>query len=225
MEANQPKPGFREVFRRIVPDSVRRERQVFLRLGPKPGAIYARLRLLAYLGVHSNNMEKIHADARSFLFVCFGNIMRSPMAEMMFRESVTEAGLPNLVVGSAGLHAVSGNTAHPRAITASEEIGLPLTPHRARLLTADVVSRADAIFVMDFQNQAEMLALYPEARNKTLMLSAYAEGRERNREISDPYFGDLEATRRCYALLRTCIRNLTMALAAHRRAAAESVSL
>jgi protein-tyrosine phosphatase len=225
MEATQQKSGFREVVRKIVPDRIRREREICLRLGRKAGAIYVRLRLLDYLGLHLDNMGKIHTDARSFLFVCFGNIMRSPMAEVMFRKFVSEAGLPDMVVGSAGLHAVSGNAAHPRAITASEEIGLPLTLHRATLLTADLVSRTDAIFVMDFQNKAEMLALYPGAWNKTLMLSAYAEGRERYREISDPYFGDLEGTRRCYAVLRTCIRNLTMDLAAHHRTSTEPVPL
>jgi protein-tyrosine-phosphatase len=45
------------------------------------------------------------------------------------------------------------------------------------------------------------------------MLSAYGDGPTRYREIPDPYFGDLEATRHCYAVLQTCIRNLTNDLA------------
>ncbi len=214
MNADEQKPGLTQVLRKILPDSFQRERQIFFRLGPKAGPIYVRLRLLACLGIDSPDMEKIPAGARSFLFVCFGNIMRSPMAEVMFRESVAEADLPNLRVCSAGLHAVSGNEAHPRALVASEEIGLPLARHRAQLLNADLVARADAIFVMDFQNKAEMVALYPEAEDKILMLSGYADGPERHREISDPYLGDLEATRRCYAVLQTCIRNLTIDLVA-----------
>jgi protein-tyrosine-phosphatase len=51
--------------------------------------------------------------------------------------------------------------------------------------------------------------------SKVVMLSAYAEGAQRCREIPDPYFGDLEATRRCYALLQTCIHNLAAELGAH----------
>jgi protein-tyrosine phosphatase len=224
MNSDQQKPGFRQVLRKIVPDSLLREHRVFLRLGRKAGPIYARLRLLDSLGLRSTNMKRIHASARSFLFVCSGNIMRSPMAEVMFRESVAKANLPNLLVCSAGLHAVSGKEAHPRAMAASQEIGLPLTQHRAQLLTSALVSQADAIFVMDFQNKAEMLALYPEAGNKILMLRAYADGRERYREISDPYFGDLEDTLRCYAVLHTCIQNLTIDLAAHSLTSAVSVS-
>jgi len=51
---------------------------------------------------------------------------------------------------------------------------------------------------MDFENLAELYAVYPEAKNKIHMLSAFAEGKQRNREIADPYYGDEKTTRRCY---------------------------
>ncbi len=220
MGENASNAGWKQLFRTVVPDSLLRERQVFLRLGPKAGPIYARLRLLDTLGVHSPNIGKVPVDARSFIFVCFGNIMRSPMAEAMFRKAAGQANLSSLRVCSAGVHAVDGNPAHPMAMEASQELGLPLSQHRAQLLTPDLVSQADVIFVMDFQNKAEVLALYPEARLKVLMLSCYAEGASRYREIPDPYFGDLETTRRCYAVLQTCIQNLIADLARPASAAA-----
>lgn len=213
MNTDPQKRPFIHAVRKIVPDSVLRERQVFLCLGRKARPIYAWLRLLDFIGVHSPNMERIRTDARSFLFVCFGNIMRSPMAEAMFRKSAAEANLCHLGIRSAGLHAVPGSEAHPRALAASQEVGLSLAQHRAQLLTAELVSQADVIFAMDFRNKAEMLALYPDAGDKILMLSAYGDGPTRYREIPDPYFGDLEATRHCYAVLQTCIRNLTNDLA------------
>jgi protein-tyrosine-phosphatase len=212
MNEDQAKQGLKRVVRKIVPDSLLRERGIFLRLGPKAGPIYARLRLLDSLGVHSPNTGVIKPSARSFLFICFGNIMRSPMAEAMLRKAAKDANLLSVQANSAGLHAVPGTEAHPRAVAASTEIGLSLTQHRAQLLTADLVAQADAILVMDFQNKAEMLALYPEASDKILMLSAYAEGPQRYGEIPDPYLGDLDTTRRCYALLETCVRNLTKEL-------------
>jgi hypothetical protein len=64
---------------------------------------------------------------------------------------------------------------------------------------------------MDFQNKAELLTLYPDAANKIYMLSAYAEGAWKCREIPDPYLGDLEITRDCARQLRTCIQNLLAA--------------
>ena len=211
-DVEQPKAGPKQWLRRRIPDFLLKERDTFLRLGPKAGAIYAWYRLLDCMGVRPQKRERIPPSTRSVLFVCFGNIMRSPMAEAMFRQST--AGTQILVTAvSAGLHAIPSREAHPRALVASSEFGISLVEHRAQLLTPGMVSQADAIFVMDFQNKAEVLALYPEARDKVVMLSAYADGAERCREIPDPYFGDLEATRRCYALLQTCIHNLAAELA------------
>jgi len=224
MDENASNTGWKQIFRTMVPDVLLRERQLFLRLGPKAGPIYARLRLLDTVGVHSPNIGKVPSNAQSFLFVCFGNIMRSPMAEAMFRKAASQASLATLRVCSAGVHAINGSQAHPMAMEASQELGLPLSQHRAQLLTPDLVSEADVILVMDFQNKAEVLALYPEARQKVLMLSAYAGNAHRYREIPDPYFGDLETTRRCYAVLETCIQNLTAELAAHSAHAAAPVS-
>jgi protein-tyrosine phosphatase len=211
-EVEQPKAGPKQWLRRLIPGSLLKERDTFLRLGAKAGAIYAWYRLLDCMGLGPQKSERILPSTKSILFVCFGNIMRSPMAEAMFRQCTVGT---HIFAVSAGLHAIPGREAHPWALEASREIGISLVQHRAQLLTPEMVSQADVIFVMDFQNQAEVLALYPEAREKVVMLSAYADGEERCREIPDPYFGDLEATRRCYAVLQTCIHNLAAELEAH----------
>ena len=130
------------------------------------------------------------------------------MAEAVMKEQLSDAGLKHIEVTSAGLHAVPGREAHPWAVEAAADMGISLIHHRARLLTAEMITKADCIFAMDFQNKAELLTLYPEAAPKICMLSAYAQGRRRGREIPDPYTGDLETTKSCYRELRTCIRNL-----------------
>jgi protein-tyrosine-phosphatase len=202
----------KERLRRLVPPTLLEERGIILRLGPAAGRIYARLRLLDWLGIRSGNGALVRPGSRNFLFVCFGNLMRSPMAEAMFRESIASASLTGIQVTSAGLHAVPGTPAHPWALAASEEIGLSLAGHRARQLTAEMVSVADAIFAMDFQNKAELLAQYPEAKNKILMLSAYASGVLRCREIRDPYFGNVSTTQQCYGVIQKCVKLLTTTL-------------
>ena len=106
------------------------------------------------------------------------------------------------------MHASPGREAHPWAQEAAADLGISLTQHRAKLLTREMVSRADCVFAMDFQNKAELLTLYPEAQEKILMLSAYAEGAWKDREIPDPYLGDVEVTRHCGRQLQICIRNL-----------------
>ena len=99
-----------------------------------------------------------------------------------------------------------------RAQVAAWDLELPLDNHRSQLLTAEMVAQADVLFAMDFQNQAELLAQFPEARKKIFMLSTYGEGSQRYREIADPYFGDQDEARRCFAVLETCVNNLVKSL-------------
>lgn len=193
----------------MVPDSLRRQRDIVRLLGAKAGRIYARLYLLDLLRVPTAKRRLVPSSARSFVFVCYGNIMRSAMAEGLMRQALTEAKVEQQVrIVSAGLHATAGGKAHLWAQAASADLGISLAGHRAKLLTQEMVKQADCIFAMDFQNKAELLTLYPEAEEKVYMLGGYAEGPGRYPEIVDPYHGDLEATRHCAAQLRACIRNL-----------------
>lgn len=195
--------------RRFLPRRVKRYAGIYSRLGPQARPVYAKLCIHHVLGLGAaNGSPYVPQNARSFLFVCFGNLMRSPMAEAMLRHVLVERGIKDIVVRSAGLHALQGREAHPWALAVSRELGIPLDHHRAQLLTPDLVSSSDAIFAMDFENLAELETLYPTAKRRILLLSRYAHGRQRDREISDPYFGDIETTRQCYSVLSKCIDNL-----------------
>ena len=201
------------LMRKLVPELILQERQTYQRLGKAAGRIHLKLRILDVLHICIENRRSVSSDAGSFVFVCHGNIMRSAMAAEMFKRALAERGLEGqIAVCSAGMHAVPGREAHSWALTVSREIGMPLTHHRAQPLTPEMVNQADAIFAMDFENKAELMALYPEAKRKICMLSAYAEGSQRYREIPDPFHQDLEGTRRCYTSLQICIDNLMSAL-------------
>jgi len=152
-------------------------------------------------------------SARSFVFVCHGNIMRSALAEFLMRQALHDAGLTRQVqIVSAGLHASPGREAHPWAQQAATELGISLAEHHAKSFSLNMAEQADCVFAMDFQNKAELLTLYPRVREKVLMLSAYAEGPWQYREIPDPYHGDVQATLLCGQQLRTCVRNLIASL-------------
>jgi protein-tyrosine-phosphatase len=198
----------KDILRKLIPESLLKQRNIVLRLGPS-GRTYASLRMLDAIGIRSPHQRRPPASARSFLFVCFGNIMRSAIAEVLMRRALSEAGLAQqVVVMSAGLHATPGTEAHPWAQQAAAELGVSLGDHRAELVTQEMVTQADCVFAMDFQNKAELLTLYPDSQKKIYMLSAYAEGPLKFREIRDPYLEDLEATRLCGRQLQTCVRNL-----------------
>jgi protein-tyrosine-phosphatase/predicted ATP-grasp superfamily ATP-dependent carboligase len=200
--------------RKCMPAHWRTYANIYFRLGDRARPIYARLRVRDALGLGLSQRHRPPQGARSFLFVCYGNIMRSPMAEAMLKRVLAEHGLNNVRVSSAGLHALTGREAHPRAVAVGREIGIALDHHRAQLLTPTLVAGTDAIVAMDFENLAELQALYPEAEQRTCLLSAYANPPERFREIPDPYFGTEQSTRRCYAVLASCIRNLVASLLA-----------
>lgn len=199
----------KSVLRKFAPDFLLKKRDIIHLLGPKAGRIYARLCLLDMLRLNYANKRFVPLSARSFIFVCHGNIMRSAMAEFFMRQTLHEIGLEQEVqVMSAGLHACAGREAHIWAQEASADLGISLAEHRAKPLTQKMVDEANCILAMDFRNKAELLALYPESRKKIYMLSAYSEGPWQYREIPDPYLADLETTRSCARQLQTCIGNL-----------------
>lgn len=203
----------KNILRKFIPGFLLKQRNIVLRLGPKAGQIYARLWLLDAIGFRSGSRRRVPCSARSFVFVCYGNIMRSAMAEFLMKQALATSELGGQVqITSAGLHTNPGREAHPWAQEASAELGISLAEHRAKPLTRVMVDQADCLLAMDLQNKAELLTLYPDARDKICMLSAYAEGAWQYREIPDPYLGDLEATRFCCRQLQICIRNLTISL-------------
>jgi protein-tyrosine-phosphatase len=74
-----------------------------------------------------------------------------------------------------------------------------------------MVEKADAIFVMDYLNEAGLLGKFPKAWKKLYMLGSFTTGEKREKiEIEDPYNGDIDDIRRCYKTLRSAVQNLVM---------------
>ena len=204
--------ALRRMAKRVIPGRLLTELRQYLRYDRAGRPVYLRIRLLNALGRMELRERKAPATARQFLFVCFGNIMRSPMCEALTKRAL--ATHPNLhaSVVSAGLNATPGRPAHPWSIAAAREFGIDLQNHQARLLTADMVEQADVIFAMDYQNLVQLYCRYPMAKHKILMLSAYCRAEQAATEIRDPYYGDENQTRSCYATLNDCIENLVSTL-------------
>jgi low molecular weight protein-tyrosine phosphatase len=115
-------------------------------------------------------------------------------------------------VTSAGTNAVAGKRADPRAIAAAEEHGIDLHSHQARPLTRELVEDADLVVGMDYVNEAAIIALAPNAVRKTVLLGAFREASDSSLEIEDPYAGDIDHVRRCYATLDRCVTGLVREL-------------
>src|SRR5262245_24787612 len=114
----------KQVARSLIPASILKDRYIAQRLGPSAGPIYMRLRYLDTLGMRRSNARRVPPEAKSLVFVCFGNIMRSAMAEVLIQRAILEQSRTGLRVASAGLHAVDGREAHPWALDAAREEGV-----------------------------------------------------------------------------------------------------
>lgn len=129
-------------------------------------------------------------SGRSVLFVCLGNICRSPLAEAAFRREADRLGL-KLEVDSAGTgnwHV--GNAPDPRARALARAQGAPIDHLRARQIAAEDYHRFSHIFALDAENLAAIRARAPAgARAEIGLLLDCVPGRE-GEAVADPYYGD-----------------------------------
>jgi protein-tyrosine phosphatase len=125
------------------------------------------------------------------LFVCLGNICRSPTAEGVFRKLVEQEGLLEFVeIDSAGTHAYHvGEAPDARAQQAAARRGIDLSVLRGRKATAADIETFDYVLAMDRDNYENLLAISPEHLSSRIRLFLeYATNRPED-EVPDPYFG------------------------------------
>lgn len=139
---------------------------------------------------------------RTVLFVCTGNICRSPLAEALLKRALADRGL-NVTVTSAGTGAWDGAPASEGAYLVGLECGLDLSGHRARLLSRELVEQADLILTMARHHRARVDELGGEGR--VSVLGEYARREGPDVEVSDPFGGDLEVYRETCAELTALV--------------------
>ena len=125
------------------------------------------------------------------LFVCTGNICRSPTAEAIFRKKVTEAKLNDVIysdsAATSGHHV--GEQPDMRARLACKKRGLDISEHRAREITPEDFEKFDFILVMDWENLTALQHRSPpQFRHKIHLLMRYANDNDAA-VVPDPYYG------------------------------------
>ncbi|MBR3221668.1 MAG: low molecular weight phosphotyrosine protein phosphatase [Kiritimatiellae bacterium] len=147
------------------------------------------------------------------LFVCHGNICRSPMAEYVMKDMLAKAGLCGVTVESAALHTDElGNDIHSGTRRELTKHGIPFAPRRAWLLSSGKLREYDLVVGMDAANMRDLRRLAgPADAHKLRRLLDFAGV---DRDVADPWYtGDFEATYAdivagCSALLDALRRRL-----------------
>jgi len=158
------------------------------------------------------------------LFVCMGNVCRSPLAEGVFRHLIRQAGLEDVVkVTSAGTHALhAGEAPDPRAQAAAGRRGYDISDLRARKITERDFDEHDLILAMDWENLSLLQQAAPKrAHHKLQLLMRFATEHE-SATIPDPYYGATQGFETaldyiedaCNGLLEVARRRATLVAAA-----------
>lgn len=131
---------------------------------------------------------------KNILFVCVGNICRSPSAEVMLRQALAGR---DIQISSAGLGALVDHGIDATAQELLVEHGLDGTAHRARQISPSILARADLVLTMERKHVKRIMETAPEASGKTFLLGKW----QGDREIPDPYRQQRPAFEHVYKLM------------------------
>lgn len=152
---------------------------------------------------------------KSILFVCLGNICRSPLAEGVLRAVWTERATGrDIVLDSAATSGWEvGSAPDPRSIAIAGHHGVDISGQRARKVLAEDFARFDLILGMDRANVRDLKALAPAtARDRIHLYLDFATGNAR--DVPDPYYDDAEAFASVYRMIREASEALARRLEA-----------
>jgi protein-tyrosine-phosphatase len=144
------------------------------------------------------------AHARTVLFVCHGNIIRSAFAaELMRSRSLGRAAVR---IRSAGLEAKLDGPAHPTAVECASRFGVDLGAHRTHRLDRSDIEEADILLAMEVDHVLEIHRRFPEHRDKVYLLGCFTD--ESPLDIADPVYLAKDVFQACFERIDRSVRRI-----------------
>jgi protein-tyrosine phosphatase len=187
-------PGVHRGLRTTVLDSLREVRYM------PESVLHARRRAAA-------KAQLKNVTPGNVLFVCHGNICRSPFAAAVFARSLPPAVSRSITTRSGGFLG-AGRTPPSRALTTGSRFGVDMSAHRSAPITPETVRAADLVVVMS-EEQATAVRPSMRADAVVLVLGDLDTLPAKRRTILDPWDGDAHAFEASYARIERCVRELT----------------
>lgn len=150
-------------------------------------------------------LRDLPSDASDVLFVCYGNICRSPFAAAILRVELDEAGL-EVSVSSAGFHPTVGRRAPREARAAARRHGVELADHRSRSVGGPDGGPGDTlVFVMDADQRRRMVRGRGWPPSRVFVLGDFDPGHPGRRAIRDPFGQPERVFEEVYGRIRRCV--------------------
>jgi protein-tyrosine-phosphatase len=168
-----------------------------------------------YWGVYGRSLRNPRLDKvpESLLFVCTGNICRSPFAERKAARLLEEEHGRRLVISSAGIHVETSLPSPENAVLAGRDFRVDLVDHRSRRVTEELVDDHDMILCMEAGHTRALWDLFPDHRHKFHLLPLFerpgdGRGSYHLYNIEDPYGHPLDRYRECFRQIERCLQEL-----------------
>ena len=145
---------------------------------------------------------------KNVVFICTGNVCRSPMAEGFYQALAPSD--ESLRVGSAGISAFDGQPASRHSVDVMTQEDIDISHHTSRMLTPEIVDSASHIFGMTCAHRDAVQMMFPASREKVFVLREFLVGPDADfdLDVSDPIGGSLEEYVRTRNLIKEALTSV-----------------
>lgn len=169
-----------------------------------------------YWGIYGNTIKNpgLPDNPKSFLFVCKGNVCRSPFAERLGIRIAENNGLAGMNFFSAGFEVSTSTHPPENAILAAESFGISLDSHKSKRISYEILNSFDMIFTTEIGHLKTLKESFPQFQDKIFLLplfeknKPYTKGSYHFCNIPDPYGKSFKQFYTCFQRIERCLNEL-----------------
>jgi protein-tyrosine phosphatase len=142
------------------------------------------------------------------LFICTGNLCRSPIGEGILKHKLAEKRIGSVSVSSAGTFGLDGRPAAELAVEVAAQHEIDISDHLARHVTREMLDGADIVVGMERDHIVEANVVFKDSEGKYRLLTDYGPPELRGTDIADPYGGPMKGFQVAYERIAKCVEGL-----------------